>query len=373
MTDDATAFVRLHLFACEAARSYTQNDSPRTRLTVDLADIRAWRFFKAAPEAFFEQYASDYVIENVHLEPRCAEAALEWLAEHPVSDLALSGRLLREKTQSLLERGRTLDVGVAVHALTAPRLLTLVKSEGTLVLHASSVATQWAQALLGAGAPASAAAHSYWAQIVRGLLTQEVLPDLRIRDKNQFFSYLKALAARTAQGLNWAEIGKECGASAPSVRQWTQYLHAARWITLVPAVRAAAPRRAKLRPKLYWTHPGLALWLTDSSSNPAPEFVTRLYENALFLALRSALPAAGFGHFLDTNNVYAPLIIEQGAHRQAVYPLTCDADRDEALRCLKSLARGGIVEPAARSVTQPADPRTDAPFARLSLISSTKD
>ena len=56
MPTDTTLTLYVTEIGREAAQSQDLNLSPR----VDLADIRAWRFFHAAPDEFFLQYAGGF-------------------------------------------------------------------------------------------------------------------------------------------------------------------------------------------------------------------------------------------------------------------------------------------------------------------------
>ena len=57
----------------ETGREITDTpEAPANR--VDLADIRAWRFFRASPAEFLEQYGRDFCIDHIH-------AAFEVLTE----------------------------------------------------------------------------------------------------------------------------------------------------------------------------------------------------------------------------------------------------------------------------------------------------
>ena len=123
---------------------------------------------------------------------------------------------------------------------------------------------------------------------------------------------------------------------------------------MIEPLTARPPRRAKLRPKLYWTTPGLALWLSDEMTSPGEVLSASLLENALFLALKDALPEARFMHFADTNHIVAPLVALVKADDGTVLePFWCaadDAGKAAARKALKSLARASITDDAGSLV-----------------------
>ena len=96
----------------------------------------------------------------------------------------------------------------------------------------------------------------YWSAWFHRFFYDEVLPVLRVRDPGTFFSYLKVLSDYTARGMNWAGIGTRCGISGPCARDWCRFLVDCGVVELVEAASAPAPRRAKMRPNLFWNTPG---------------------------------------------------------------------------------------------------------------------
>lgn len=356
---------RLMIYATEATRAFAATDAEREYMTVDLADIRAWRFYKAAPQDFLQQYADEFIIFNANMAHDIFEEALRFLDLFPLSTLTLCGRFSRQATQAVCAQGPMHDARVAVKELPATRLMRLVSThEGDLsfeLTRSMPEATRWPVALGWAGLDASVE-HSAqaWTQAFRKVLIEDVIPELRIRQKSLFFTFMKALATHTAQGLNWARLGAQCGISAPCARDWTKFLAQIGLIDLIAPLKAPAPRRSKMRPKLYWTAPGLALWLSDSMINPGDDLTQRVFENTCYLAIKTAQRHAQFVHFLDTNGVLVPLITQtrtaRGLVRQAYFFESATLTRTDALRYLKSLTKIQLIEPTAHCIVRPAAP-----------------
>ena len=365
---------QLFLEATEAASSLPEETPARP--VVELSDIRAWRFFQAAPEDFLEQYADEFTISDAHLSEEFFPRAVDFLARRQQRTLHVRARLSRNRLLEIVQTALAQGVTSRCTQFASPRALSAQCSDSSdITLIAPRFSFSRAVDLLGAGPESDSERFSAaaWTQFFKRLWYLDLAGSLRLRDRSSFFSFMKALASRTAQGLNWADIAAEVGVSAPTVRDWTRHLEQIGLCELIGALRAAPPRRAKLRPKLYWTAPGLALWLSDSMTKPPEAFIAALLENAVYLALKDALPQAQFLHFVDTNRITAPLIIANNvrldhidtpAHPsgeghdkekslpdapatapnapKALYFACDDRTQTEALKAHKSLARAGL-------------------------------
>lgn len=356
--------------------------SSPARMVVELSDIRAWRFFEAAPEDFLEQYAGEFVIADVHLVPSFFEHALDYLQSHPGAQLCMRGRFCRRKLLQALDAASARGISVEVKQLSSLRALAVrtvaqeAAAAGSSLGSAPSIVlsevfcTRSASKencknysisdIYGAGPTAednqaNRFSAQAWTNFFKQLWFEDLAPALRLRDRSSFFAYMKALAGQTSRGLNWAQIASASSISAPTARDWTKQLEAIGLCELIEPLKAPAPRRAKLRPKLYWTTPGLALWLADSMLSPTEEFAAALVENALFLALKDALPFAKFRHFIDTNYITAPIVAESEGTKTAFFLVRNEKERMHAVKSLKSLAKANIVSAQANVLIY--DPR----------------
>ena len=92
--------------------------------------------------------------------------------------------------------------------------------------------------------------------------------------------------------------------------------------------------------------------------SPTEEFAAALVENALFLALKDALPFARFRHFIDTNYITAPIVAESEGTKTAFFLVRNEKERMHAVKSLKSLAKANIVSAQANVLIY--DPRNPA-------------
>jgi len=81
-------------------------------------------------------------------------------------------------------------------------------------------------------------------------------------DSITFTKFLTAVAARTGEMLNYANIASEIGVSEPTVKNWIAILERTGIVYLLQPYSANALRRAIKTPKIYFRDTGLACYLT---------------------------------------------------------------------------------------------------------------
>ena len=354
----------LTIIVTEIGREASESPNFGHRSRTDLADIRAWRFFDAAPEEFFRQYAQDFIIDHVHVAPESVQKGATLLAERKLTSLTMAGHMAAFQIEALRNMARDKDFLLQVERLPASRAMSL---ESNQLLWHSSPEVALAVAGLNTHAATPAAASIQWTAWFRRFYADEVLPVLRVRHAGTFFQFMKTLTDASATGLNWAGLGEKCGISGPSVRDWCLFLTESGVIDLVAPMPAPAPRRAKMRPKLYWNAPGLALWLTDAVTGLTPAMRTALTENAVYLALKDAHPEGRFTHFLDTNYVKAPLILTEDGVSTAFYFPKNDEEVAQSIKHHASLVRARIVSGEAVIVAN-ATQELSSDVRRLCLV-----
>lgn len=82
-----------------------------------------------------------------------------------------------------------------------------------------------------------------------------------IHDLSQFQRFLVLLAARAGQILNLNEIGKECGISQPTAKDWLTLLQATSIIYLLQPYSVNITKRLVKSPKLLFVDTGLPCYL----------------------------------------------------------------------------------------------------------------
>ena len=81
-------------------------------------------------------------------------------------------------------------------------------------------------------------------------------------DSITFTKFLTAVAARTGEMLNYANIASQVGVSEPTVKNWISILERTGIVYLLQPYSASALNRAIKTPKIYFRDTGLACYLT---------------------------------------------------------------------------------------------------------------
>jgi predicted AAA+ superfamily ATPase len=115
--------------------------------------------------------------------------------------------------------------------------------------------------------PARPVSRDRWYQgYIATYLERDVRNLLQVGNLRDFERFLRACAARCAQTLNMAEIGRDVGISATTARQWISVLQASNQIILLEPYYKSLGKRLAKSPKLYFTDTGLASFLMGFQS-----------------------------------------------------------------------------------------------------------
>ena len=101
----------------------------------------------------------------------------------------------------------------------------------------------------------------YYSSYVSTYLERDI-NELISADSITFTKFLTAVAARTGEMLNYANIAGEVGVSEPTVKNWISILERTGIVYLLQPYSASALNRAIKTPKIYFRDTGLACYLT---------------------------------------------------------------------------------------------------------------
>lgn len=101
----------------------------------------------------------------------------------------------------------------------------------------------------------------YYSSYVSTYLERDI-NELISADSITFTKFLTAVAARTGEMLNYANIAGEVGVSEPTIKSWISILERTGIVFLLQPYSASALSRAIKSPKIYFRDTGLACYLT---------------------------------------------------------------------------------------------------------------
>lgn len=97
-------------------------------------------------------------------------------------------------------------------------------------------------------------------------LERDLRAQIQVRDLNQFRDFLRLLAGRTGQLVNYTDLGNSVGASAATIRHWISVLEASWIVFILPPYFENFSKRVVKTPKVYFTDTGLACALLGLES-----------------------------------------------------------------------------------------------------------
>ena len=101
----------------------------------------------------------------------------------------------------------------------------------------------------------------YYSSYVSTYLERDV-NEMISTDSITFAKFLTAVAARTGEMLNYANIANEVGMSEPTIKKWVSILERTGIVFLLQPYSSSALKRAIKTPKIYFRDTGLACYLT---------------------------------------------------------------------------------------------------------------
>jgi len=109
--------------------------------------------------------------------------------------------------------------------------------------------------------------NEYYSSYVNTYLERDVKALTQVADELDFFRFMTACAARTSEMVNYADLAKDIGISAPTAKQWLSVLVSSGIVTLIQPYFSNTLKRAIKSPNMYFMDTGLAVYLTrwDSS------------------------------------------------------------------------------------------------------------
>lgn len=105
--------------------------------------------------------------------------------------------------------------------------------------------------------------HKLWfSSYIQTYIDRDVRGNIKTANLNEFERFIKLLAGRTAQELNYSIISREVGVTVPTIKSWVSFLEASSIIYLLYPYYKNFGKRLIKSPKCYFIDTGLAAYLT---------------------------------------------------------------------------------------------------------------
>jgi predicted AAA+ superfamily ATPase len=122
-------------------------------------------------------------------------------------------------------------------------------------------------------------------------IERDVRAMIQLKDLTAFETFLRLVAGRVGQLINYASLANDVGVSATTIKNWISILKASYILFELPPWFANIRKRLVKSPKLYFVDVGLAAWLLGLET---PAQIERdplrgnLYENLLIMEVVKA-------------------------------------------------------------------------------------
>lgn len=165
----------------------------------------------------------------------------------------------------------------------------------------------------------------FYSAYVNTYLQRDIKDLTQVGDELAFLRFMTACAARTSQMVNYADLAKDVGISAPTAKQWLSILVSSGIITLIQPYFNNVLKRAIKSPNMYFMDTGLCAYLTrwdsartlEVSAMSGAFFETYVVSEILKSYYNSGKRPPVY-YYRDTDGKEIDLIIEQNG---TLYPI----------------------------------------------------
>lgn len=163
--------------------------------------------------------------------------------------------------------------------------------------------------------PAKAYSNYYQTYVER-----DVRQLIRLKDATLFEKFMRLLAGRAGQLLDYSSLGNDVGADGKTIRHWISLLEASFLVHRLPPYFENFGKRAIKSPKLYFTDTGLLchlLGIRDPGQLSRDPLVGSIFENLVVMDFLKARYNRGepgdYWFFRDSNGNEVDLVWREGA------------------------------------------------------------
>ena len=134
---------------------------------------------------------------------------------------------------------------------------------------------------------------SYYGSYVQTFILRDIMKILQVNDEMVYFRFLCAAASQTGKIINYAELAKVAGISAPTAKQWAIALQAAGIIHLLPGFAPPSSKYLIRAPKVHFFDTGLASYLmrwNNAEALEAGAYSAQIFETWVVTEIYKATP-----------------------------------------------------------------------------------
>lgn len=256
---------------------------------LSLDDLSLRSLAQADPELFLNQFSGErLLIDEIQYAPELMPAIKrridllkrqENLRSETIFRLTGSNQILMDQQikESLAGRAHFFDLStLSVHEI----LKTLRETSIQKILYQGG----WPELYKDPSLPVKEYLDAY----INSYIEKDIVLSAGIQKSREFLLFLKLLAGRVGQLMNWSQLGNEAGIDAKTVKDWVSVLEKMGILVLIPPYSSNLSSRLVKSPKLYFTDTGLACrlqgWTSAEILLTSPQQGS-LFENLVFSEL----------------------------------------------------------------------------------------
>ncbi len=159
--------------------------------------------------------------------------------------------------------------------------------------------------------------NDFFESYVRTYIERDLRNIIQVKNLNDFQRFIRLLAARSGQLLNYSDIASDAGVSDVTIRKWIHALQLSGLVYLLPPFYSNIGKRLVKSPKLFFADHGLLCFLLGiDSMNAWNGHINRgsIWENIVFMELvktHSLRPGQNIFFYRDQNGVEIDFVIEE--------------------------------------------------------------
>ena len=159
----------------------------------------------------------------------------------------------------------------------------------------------------------------FFENYIRTYIERDLKQIVEVKNLNDFRRFVRVLAARIGQLINYRDIAKDVGIADVTVKRWLHALEMGGLVYLLPPFFSNIGKRLVKAPKLYFSDHGLACYLlgiVDAETWSGHMCRGNLWGNFVLMELiknNYLVPGRELFFYRDQNGVEVDFIIEQSS------------------------------------------------------------
>ena len=134
-------------------------------------------------------------------------------------------------------------------------------------------------------------AQQFYASFIQSMVRQRIMEQTTVSDDIKFYRFLCMAASMTGTVVNYSRLASSVGITAPTAKQWLQFLAGTGLVYLLQPLENLGSKRLVKASKLYFRDTGMAaalLQLPDAASLRKSVYYKNLFENYVVNEIRES-------------------------------------------------------------------------------------